>query len=77
MSAKHATHARPYIEGAHILGRIAVKRCSSCWVTKPLSEFSDDCTKTCGMRSDCRKCEAKARAMRATSWQSKGDNHAS
>lgn len=49
--------AARWIEGVHILGGMAVKRCSSCWVTRPLAEFYDDCTKREGIRSNCRHCE--------------------
>lgn len=52
-----ARQAARWIEGVHILGGMAVKRCSSCWVTRPLAEFYDDCTKREGIRSNCRYCE--------------------
>jgi len=52
-----ARQAARWIEGVHILGGMAVKRCSSCWVTRPLAEFYDDCTKREGIRSNCRHCE--------------------
>ena len=47
---------RPYIQGVHILGGLAVKRCSSCWVTKPLFNFHDDSSKRDGLQSRCTKC---------------------
>lgn len=52
---------KPYIEGVHVLGHLAVKRCSRCWVTRPLAEFHDDSTKRDGMRSNCRICEQRYR----------------
>lgn len=52
------------IEGVHILGGVAVKRCSSCWATKPLSAFGDDCSKKDGMRSNCKECERRCRNER-------------
>lgn len=46
-------------QGIHVLGGLAVKRCSQCWVTRPLSQFSDDASKANGIRSNCRICEAR------------------
>jgi len=51
-----AVRAARWIEGIHIVGAIAVKRCSSCWVTRPLADFHDDSSKRDGMRSNCRYC---------------------
>lgn len=52
---------KPYLQGVHIIGGLAVKRCSSCWVTRPLREFHDDPSKSTGMRSRCRTCERTIR----------------
>lgn len=54
---------KPYIEGVHVLGNLAVKRCSSCWVTRPLSMFHDDPGKRDGMRSNCQICRRISRVM--------------
>ena len=56
LSEAGATQAARWIEGVHILGGLAVKRCSQCWVTRPLVDFHDDSSKRDGMRSNCRYC---------------------
>lgn len=48
-----------------IIGGIAVKRCSTCYVTRPLSCFSDDSSKSDGMRANCKDCERRYRNERA------------
>lgn len=45
-----------YIRGTHTIGGLAVKRCSACWVTKPLSNFHDDSSKRDGVQSRCAQC---------------------
>lgn len=59
---RYARELRKEARGAarpSILGGLAVKRCSSCWTTRPLAEFSDDCTKRDGIRSNCKHCERR------------------
>lgn len=48
-----------------IIGGLAVKRCSTCWVTKALNAFSDDSTKKDGIRSNCKDCERRYRNERS------------
>lgn len=50
-----------------IIGGLAVKRCSTCFTTKILSDFSDDSTKKDGMRSNCKDCERRYRNERTNS----------
>jgi hypothetical protein len=52
-------HSRRRASGVFVLGGLAVKRCSGCWVTRPLSQFSDDASKSSGIRSRCRICDTK------------------
>lgn len=42
-----------------MIGHLAAKRCSTCWVTRMLEDFHDDCSKADGMRSSCKMCCAR------------------
>ena len=42
-----------------IIGGLAAKRCSSCWATRMLEDFNDDPSKSDGMRSTCKICDAR------------------
>ena len=34
-----------------------MKKCTQCFIVKPFSEFSKDCSKKYGIRADCKKCD--------------------